>query len=74
MRSSFSSCDPVILPQALRGCRRVLRQPDSRRRDRSRWGWFRFHLKDLCKARARNEEYVDLETYEVSGASAKLIG
>jgi len=35
---------------------------------------FRFQLEDLCQARASNEQYVDLEAYEVSGACAKLIG
>src|SRR5262249_30484195 len=35
---------------------------------------FRFPLKDLCQARARDEPYIDLETYEVSGACARLIG
>jgi hypothetical protein len=35
---------------------------------------FRFQLKELCQARAPDEQDVDLEVYEVSGACAKLSG
>jgi hypothetical protein len=35
---------------------------------------FHLQLKDLCEPRARNEQYVNPETYEISGACAKLIG